>query len=133
MKLFTFIRMKKNIKFCFFISLCIILPEEIMILLPWLFPNLTHMCMTRHGLKVVAQKISFVNLYSVPLQQANMKLKECDALLVTMGEDVNPALYNKEGELGICGELDKRRGTLQISSIKLAMQLYIPIPGICRR
>jgi putative glutamine amidotransferase len=72
------------------------------------------------------------NLYSLPLDSAVKELRQCSGLLLTGGEDVQPDLYGKENEIGFCGETDPHRDTLEITLIRTALQLKIPILGICR-
>ena len=83
-------------------------------------------------LKHYSKNIKFVNLYNLPIRDAITALKYSNALLVTGGEDVNPAWYNKASEKARCGTLDDRRDTLEISAISIATRLEIPILGICR-
>jgi len=83
-------------------------------------------------LKHFTKNVRFVNLYKLPMREAMVQLKQSNALLVTGGEDVDPALYGKGNELKRCEEPDYRRDTLEIAAIKFAMQMQIPVLGICR-
>ncbi len=83
-------------------------------------------------LKHFAKNVRFINLYKLSLGQAMVKMKQCNALLLTGGEDVNPALYHKENEQSFCEEADKRRDSLETASVLMAMQMRIPVLGICR-
>ncbi len=58
------------------------------------------------------------------------KISECDALLLTGGDDVNPSLYGEEnaGSEGIDDNLDKKEFEL----IEHFTSLNKPILGICR-
>jgi len=72
------------------------------------------------------------NLYTLPLDSALKELRQCSGLLLTGGEDVQPDLYGKENEIDFCGETDPRRDTLELTLIRTALQLKMPVMGICR-
>lgn len=55
----------------------------------------------------------------------------CDALLLTGGDDVNPALYGEE-MLPICGDLTPERDHAEPILIRHAIEKGLPILGICR-
>lgn len=58
-------------------------------------------------------------------------LDRCDALLLSGGDDVCPALYNEE-TLPICGDLTPERDHAEPILIRHAMEKGLPILGICR-
>ncbi|MBQ9298893.1 MAG: gamma-glutamyl-gamma-aminobutyrate hydrolase family protein [Clostridia bacterium] len=58
-------------------------------------------------------------------------LDRCDGLLLTGGDDVNPACYGEE-KLPCCGELTPERDFAEPVLIRRAMERGIPILGICR-
>jgi putative glutamine amidotransferase len=57
-------------------------------------------------------------------------LDEIDALLLTGGGDVDPALYG--GDPGDAGSSDRRRDEFEIRLIRRALERDMPILGICR-
>ncbi len=59
-------------------------------------------------------------------------LDQCDALLVTGGEDVYPAWYQQEEDTVLCEGYDRRRDTLELKLIERALELKMPLMGICR-
>ncbi len=54
----------------------------------------------------------------------------CDGLLITGGQDVNPALYGRDR--GLCGELCDGRDGMETPLFELALKRDIPVLGICR-
>lgn len=58
-------------------------------------------------------------------------LERCDGLLLTGGDDVNPACYGEE-KLPCCGELTPERDHAEPILIGHALKRGMPILGICR-
>ena len=58
-------------------------------------------------------------------------LDRCDGLLLTGGDDVNPACYGEE-KLPCCGELTPERDFAEPVLIRRAIEKGMPILGICR-
>ena len=58
-------------------------------------------------------------------------LERCDALLLTGGDDVDPASYGEE-KLPCCGELTPQRDRLELLLIRRAVETGKPILGVCR-
>ncbi|MEI6900075.1 MAG: gamma-glutamyl-gamma-aminobutyrate hydrolase family protein, partial [Bacteroidota bacterium] len=75
---------------------------------------------------------TLINMYELDLKAALESLEGCSGLLVTGGEDVQPEIYGKGTERNRCKELDPRRDTLEIALIKKAIEMKIPVLGICR-
>jgi putative glutamine amidotransferase len=73
-----------------------------------------------------------VDMYPMNIDSALKILDYCSGLLITGGEDVQPEYYGKAGEKYLCTEMDPRRDTLEIALIKKAIELKMPILGICR-
>ena len=73
-----------------------------------------------------------VNMYPMNIDTALAGLNHCAGLLVTGGEDVQPEYYGKVSEKYLCTETDPRRDTLEIALIKKALEMKMPILGICR-
>ncbi len=74
----------------------------------------------------------FYNLYSMGTDSAMGVLENCDGLILTGGEDIFPAFYNKIEDTVLCGSFDIYRDSLEFAAIELALKLKIPILGICR-
>ena len=64
-------------------------------------------------------------------EEAVKLLEKCSGLILTGGLDVDPARYGKAGDSSRC-DLDRKRDTLEFVLIKKAMELKMPVLGICR-
>ncbi len=73
-----------------------------------------------------------VNMYGMSVDSAMLVLASCQGLLLTGGEDVNPAYYGKLNELSKCEEIDGYRDTLEMALIQKALMFRMPVFGICR-
>ena len=83
-------------------------------------------------LKKADPTVVIVNMYGRKTDSALMMLETCSGLLLTGGEDVNPACYGKENELSKCEEIDNYRDSLEFTLIRRAVKLEMPVFGICR-
>lgn len=72
-----------------------------------------------------------IDFKNMPVDSAEMLLETCDGLLLTGGEDVNPARYGSAADSSRC-EMNPSRDTLEYALIRKAMKLKMPILGICR-
>ncbi len=73
-----------------------------------------------------------IELYTRSFDEALAKMNSCDALIITGGSDIDPGLYGKGADTARCGHIDFRRDTLELALIDKALELGIPILGICR-
>jgi putative glutamine amidotransferase len=73
-----------------------------------------------------------VNMYGLKIDSALHILAGCSGLLLTGGEDVFPDYYGKPEEIKLCEEIDRYRDSLELALIKKAIELEMPIFGICR-
>ena len=55
----------------------------------------------------------------------------CDGFLFTGGQDVDPKMYSAR-KIGACGECSPERDLMEEMLLKRAMELDMPILGICR-
>jgi putative glutamine amidotransferase len=85
-----------------------------------------------HWLKRADSSVVLVNLFALPIDSAVMELSRCDGLLLTGGEDVYPAWYGKESDTGRCTEMSPYRDSLDMALIARALDLKMPVFGICR-
>lgn len=58
-------------------------------------------------------------------------LQRIDVLMLTGGEDINPALYNEEPSIYL-ERTNNRRDSFEVKILKVAVALRKPILGICR-
>ncbi len=59
-------------------------------------------------------------------------LAESDGIILTGGEDINPAFYNKEEYLSVCGRINHQRDSVEKIIFNYALNNNIPLLGICR-
>jgi len=83
-------------------------------------------------LKKADPDIQIVNLYPLKKNVALEVLVSCDGLLLTGGEDVYPGWYGKEIETSRCSDTNLRRDSLEITVLDKAMEMKLPVFGICR-
>jgi len=84
-------------------------------------------------LKKANTDIQIINLYTLNKNVAVEVLGTCDGLLLTGGEDIYPGWYGKETESGRCtGGLNQRRDSLEIAVVSKAIEMKMPVFGICR-
>jgi len=83
-------------------------------------------------LKKINPGIEIINLYPLKKNVAMVELTDCDGLLLTGGEDVYPGWYGKESESNRCTGFDLHRDSLEIAVLTKAMELKMPVLGICR-
>jgi putative glutamine amidotransferase len=83
-------------------------------------------------IKSADSTILVTEMYNHTLEEALSNLENCDALIVTGGADVYPGNYGKEKDTSRCGQFDFKRDTLEFALIKKALELNMPIFGICR-
>ncbi len=86
----------------------------------------------KHWLNIADSSIIFYNMYSMPLDSALATLVKCDGLLLTGGPDVHPAWYGQIEDTAKCGSFDMRRDSLEMKLIGGAVNMQIPMLGICR-
>jgi len=83
-------------------------------------------------LKKASPDVQIVNLYILKKNVALEVLGNCDGLLLTGGEDIYPGWYGKETESGRCTWSNLRRDSLEITVLTKAMEMKMPVFGICR-
>ncbi len=71
-------------------------------------------------------------MYSMGIDSSLSILESCNGLLVTGGEDVFPGYYGKIDDTARCGSFDRYRDSLEMALIDRAIELNIPIFGVCR-
>lgn len=64
-------------------------------------------------------------------QDVRQMLALCDGLLLTGGQDVDPALYGQE-KLACCGAACKARDEMERLLFPMALERDMPVLGICR-
>jgi putative glutamine amidotransferase len=59
-------------------------------------------------------------------------LQQCDAVLLTGGDDIHPKYYGHEDYLPLCGEIDEERDKLELKLIEESFNQKLPTLAICR-
>jgi putative glutamine amidotransferase len=85
-----------------------------------------------HWLKNSDPSLHTVNFYGMTAAEAVRHLRQCNGLLLTGGEDIFPGRYGKEYDTVRCTEIDPYRDSLEFALIEKALELKIPVLGICR-
>ncbi|MEI6884923.1 MAG: gamma-glutamyl-gamma-aminobutyrate hydrolase family protein [Bacteroidota bacterium] len=83
-------------------------------------------------LKKNCPDIQIVNLFNLNVNVAAEEIRKCDGLLLTGGEDVYPGWYGKENESPRCTGFNLRRDSLEMAVLSSALDLKMPVFGICR-
>ena len=73
-----------------------------------------------------------LDLYHLGIDSALKVLENCDGLLLTGGEDIEPDRYGVEFDSLRCDFPDKYRDSLEYALITKALELNMPIQGVCR-
>lgn len=76
--------------------------------------------------------INLETMYPMGIDSAISTLINCDGLLLTGGEDVFPGNYGKIDDTSRCGIFDLYRDSLEFALIEKAIEMGIPIFGVCR-
>ena len=82
-------------------------------------------------LQSIDSTIEIVDMYHIPLDSALILLESCSGLVLTGGEDVFPNRYGREYDSVIC-DVDFKRDTLEFALLDKAIELKLPVLGICR-
>ncbi len=76
--------------------------------------------------------VQIINMYELGIDSALKALELCKGLIVSGGADVYPEWYGKIADTARCGQFDRYRDTLEIRLIQKAIDLKMPLVGICR-
>jgi len=82
-------------------------------------------------LQQVDPRIVLVDMYHLPLDSAMLLLEKCSGVLMSGGADVHPAYYDQPEDTVLC-EIDPYRDTVEMAVLQRAIDLGLPIFGICR-
>jgi len=76
--------------------------------------------------------VEIVDLISYSPEEAVELLRDCAGLVLTGGNDVDPANYDQPEKTPLCGEFDTHRDALELAVAKAAVEMRMPVLGICR-
>jgi putative glutamine amidotransferase len=75
----------------------------------------------------------FTNMYAAFSKDSfNYWLPKADGIIISGGEDINPALYGRPEATERCGTIDKKRDSLELLMINHAYENQIPMLAVCR-
>jgi len=83
-------------------------------------------------LKAVDEIVEIVDLIGMSPEEAVEAIKECDGVVLSGGPDVDPAHYGEPEKLPLCGPIDEHRDALELAVGKAAVEMNLPVLGICR-
>lgn len=86
----------------------------------------------RRWLKYGDSTVEIFDMYHLGLDSALKMLANCDALLLTGGEDIEARRYGLEDTAHWCAAPNLRRDSIEFALIAAAYQRRMPIMGICR-
>lgn len=86
----------------------------------------------QNWLKESDSSFQIVNLYDLSLDSALASLEKCSGLLLTGGEDIHPAWYDRPGDTAKCNTINLRRDSIEYYASRRSVELQIPVLGICR-
>jgi len=86
----------------------------------------------QNWLKESDSSFRIVNLYDLSLDSALASLEKCSGLLLTGGEDIHPAWYDRPEDTVKCNTINLRRDSIEYYASRRSVELQIPILGICR-
>jgi putative glutamine amidotransferase len=72
------------------------------------------------------------DMYDMPMDSALILFKGCSGLILTGGTDINPDLYDGDGDESKCTEIDDYQDALELRLIDSALAWGMPVLGICR-
>jgi putative glutamine amidotransferase len=72
------------------------------------------------------------DLYYLNMDSALKTLEYCDGLLLTGGPDIHPQKFGKERDTARCQDIDLKRDSLEFALLAKAMNLKMPVQGVCR-
>ncbi|MBN1791826.1 MAG: gamma-glutamyl-gamma-aminobutyrate hydrolase family protein [Bacteroidales bacterium] len=76
--------------------------------------------------------LEIIDFYSIDVGELASRFESVSGLLLSGGGDIDPGMYDREGDLVYCKGIDKWRDKLELSLIELAFMFNIPVLGICR-
>lgn len=83
-------------------------------------------------LKVLCPDVTIINMYPLPLKEAMKQASGASGILLSGGNDIHPAFYDRIDEIHFCREIDVNRDILELGLIQMSFNKKIPLLGICR-
>ncbi|MBU2649540.1 MAG: gamma-glutamyl-gamma-aminobutyrate hydrolase family protein [Bacteroidetes bacterium] len=83
-------------------------------------------------IKKADSTVVLIDVYYIPADSAMKVLETCSGLLLTGGGDVHPSRYGSTSDTSIFEDISLKRDALELELIRRALQLGLPVLGICR-
>ena len=83
-------------------------------------------------LQTINNEVEMVDLISLSPNEAVEALSSVNGVLLSGGPDVDPSRYGQPEKHAHCGTIDEHRDELELAIIQPALELNLPILGICR-
>lgn len=83
-------------------------------------------------LKTFDSTVVIHEMYHLSVDSALLLLEQCNGLLLTGGTDIYPGEYGKAFDTIRCWPIDFKRDSVEFGLIKKALEMQLPILGICR-
>jgi putative glutamine amidotransferase len=77
-------------------------------------------------------EIVVIDLNGLKPEEAKAKLHQCSGLVLTGGGDIDPSCYGQPRDRTVCKDVDVARDLLEKSALRVALDLKMPVLGICR-
>lgn len=83
--------------------------------------------------KTKDDSLVFINMYGAfEADSFDYWLEKSDGIIISGGEDINPALYGQPEDTSRCGTIDPLRDSLEMVMINYAYNEKVPLLGVCR-
>lgn len=83
-------------------------------------------------LRAADDQAELVDLHGMLPDEAAKALEGCSGLLLTGGPDVDPEHYQQPEKRALCQPADANRDAMELAVIRKALDLRMPVLGICR-
>lgn len=83
-------------------------------------------------LRAADADVEIVDCITMTPAEAVLALEECDGLLLSGGPDVEPERYGQPEKRAQCHGFDAARDELEFALAKAAVEMNMPVLGICR-
>jgi putative glutamine amidotransferase len=83
-------------------------------------------------LKSAEPELNYFVMNKLPPDSVEIVFDLCSGLLLTGGEDIDPARYGQADDTVKCGTINSDRDSLEFLLIELALARKTPVLGICR-
>ena len=81
----------------------------------------------------IRRTVADIDIVPLSYVQQNLgAIDRCDGLVLTGGGDIHPRFYGREDAMQLARDVDERRDEFEFGVIRRALDIGLPILGICR-